>query len=140
MKAVRVFARFQHAIDPRTEVPLFGLLPYRPPRLRPYLYTDEEIRRLLEATARLRSTKESLTASNVTEVLTRAVSSLVDQPEHDIAARIRDDLPLCIETLESRCAELPMLPANQGVSSILGGQDDCGGATVNRLVRHHLDV
>lgn len=55
--------------------------------------------------------KESLTAPNVTEVLTRAVSILVDQPEHDIAAGIRDDLPLCIETLESRCAELPMLLA-----------------------------
>jgi integrase/recombinase XerD len=57
MKAVRVFAKYQHAIDARTEVPPFGLLPYRPPRLQPYLYTDEEIRRLLEATARLRSTK-----------------------------------------------------------------------------------
>jgi integrase/recombinase XerD len=55
LKAVRVFARFQHAIDPRTEVPPFGLLPYRPPRLQPYLYTDEEIRRLLQATSRLSS-------------------------------------------------------------------------------------
>jgi len=33
------------------------LLPYRPPRAQPYLYTAEEIRRLLETTARLRSTK-----------------------------------------------------------------------------------
>jgi integrase/recombinase XerD len=57
MKAVRVFARHQHALDPRTEVPPYGLLPYRPPRARPYLYTEDEIRRLLEATARLRSTK-----------------------------------------------------------------------------------
>lgn len=57
MKAVRVFARYQQAIDARTEVPPFGLLPYRPPRARPYLYTDEEIKRLLEATARLQSTK-----------------------------------------------------------------------------------
>jgi len=57
MKAVRVFARYQQAIDARTEVPPSGLLPYRPPRARPYLYTDEEISRLLEATARLRSTK-----------------------------------------------------------------------------------
>ena len=57
MKAIRVFARYQQAIDARTEVPPFGLLPYRPPRARPYLYTAEEIRRLLEATARLRSTK-----------------------------------------------------------------------------------
>ena len=37
MKAIRVFARFQHAIDPRTEVPPLTLLPYRPPRSRPYL-------------------------------------------------------------------------------------------------------
>ena len=57
MKAVRVFARHQHALDPRTEVPPYGLLPYRPPRARPYLYTEDEIKRLLEATARLRSTK-----------------------------------------------------------------------------------
>ena len=57
MKAVRVFARYQQAIDARTEVPPFGLLPYRPPRARPYLYTAEEIRGLLDATARLRSTK-----------------------------------------------------------------------------------
>lgn len=55
MKAVRVFARFQHAIDPRTEIPPFGLLPYRPRRLQPYLYTDDEIRSLLEATSRLSS-------------------------------------------------------------------------------------
>lgn len=57
MKAIRVFARFQHAIDPRTEVPPLSLLPYRPPRSRPYLYNDEEIKRLLKATARLRSKK-----------------------------------------------------------------------------------
>jgi integrase/recombinase XerD len=57
MKAVRVFAKHQHALDARTEVPPYGLLPYRPPRARPHLYTDAEIRRLLEATARLRSTK-----------------------------------------------------------------------------------
>ena len=57
MKAVRVFARFQHAIDPRTEVPPPSLLPYRPPRSRPYLYSDEEIKRLLKATARLCSRK-----------------------------------------------------------------------------------
>lgn len=57
MKAVRVFAQYQQALDARTEVPPFGLLPYRPPRKRPYLYTLEEIRRLLEATTKLQSTK-----------------------------------------------------------------------------------
>lgn len=55
MKAVRVFARYHQAVDPRTEVPPPGLLPHRAPRAKPYLYSDEEIGRLLEATERLRS-------------------------------------------------------------------------------------
>ena len=46
---VRGFARYQSAIDPRTEIPPDGLLPYRPQRARPYIYTDQEIERLLAA-------------------------------------------------------------------------------------------
>ena len=46
---VRIFARYRHATDPRTEIPPDGLLPYRPKRARPYLYSDAEIRELLRA-------------------------------------------------------------------------------------------
>jgi integrase/recombinase XerD len=46
---VRVFARHRSASDPRTEIPAAGLLPFRPRRARPYLYTEEEIQRLLAA-------------------------------------------------------------------------------------------
>jgi integrase/recombinase XerD len=46
---VRGFARYQSAIDPRTEIPPQGLLPYRPQRARPYIYTDQEIKWLLAA-------------------------------------------------------------------------------------------
>ena len=46
---VRVFARHRKATDPRTEVPPPGLLPFRPKRARPWLYSDEEIRKLLQA-------------------------------------------------------------------------------------------
>jgi len=53
---VRVFARHWSATDPRTEIPADGLLPFRPRRARPYLYTDEEIRQLLAATNALSST------------------------------------------------------------------------------------
>ena len=52
---VRGFARHWSAIDPRTEIPPWGLLPYRPLRARPYLYSDEEIRRLLQAAESLAS-------------------------------------------------------------------------------------
>ncbi len=46
---VRGFARHRSATDPRTEVPPDGLLPYRPKRARPYLYSDDEIKSLLRA-------------------------------------------------------------------------------------------
>jgi len=44
---VRGFARYQRAIDPRTEIPPAKLLPHRPRRATPYLYSDREIERLL---------------------------------------------------------------------------------------------
>ncbi|MGO9776445.1 MAG: tyrosine-type recombinase/integrase [Terracidiphilus sp.] len=52
---VRGFARHWSATDPRTEIPPWGLLPYRPLRARPYLYSEEEIRRLLQAAESLAS-------------------------------------------------------------------------------------
>jgi hypothetical protein len=55
--------------------------------------------------------KKVLTAPWITDALTRAVERLADQPEYSVAKGIRDDLPLCIETLEARCAELPLLLA-----------------------------
>lgn len=49
LSIVRGFARHWSATDPSTEVPPLGLLPYRPPRAQPYLYSDHEIRKLLKA-------------------------------------------------------------------------------------------
>ena len=50
---VRVFARHWHATDPRTEIPPNGLLPFRPQRARPYLYSEQEIQKLLAAALQL---------------------------------------------------------------------------------------
>ena len=38
LSAVRSFARYLSAIDPRTEIPPQGLLPYRTQRAKPYIY------------------------------------------------------------------------------------------------------
>ncbi|MCA4963659.1 tyrosine-type recombinase/integrase [Pseudomonas sp. Y24-6] len=46
---VRGFARYRSATDPRTQIPPQGLLPFQPKRARPYLYSDDEIHRLLRA-------------------------------------------------------------------------------------------
>ena len=49
LTCVRGFARYWIATDPRTEIPAWGLMPHRPHRARPYLYTETEIRHLLQA-------------------------------------------------------------------------------------------
>ncbi len=46
---VRGFARYRNSSDPRTQIPAQGLLPFKPKRARPYLYSDEEIKSLLSA-------------------------------------------------------------------------------------------
>ena len=46
---VRQFARYAQSFDPRTEVPSHRLLPGESRRLTPYIYSKEDIDRLLEA-------------------------------------------------------------------------------------------
>jgi integrase/recombinase XerD len=50
---VRGFARHCHANDPRNAVPPPGLLPYRYQRVSPYIYTDEQIQKLIKAARKL---------------------------------------------------------------------------------------
>ena len=45
---VRGFARYHVASDPQTEIPPAGLLPFRPSRAQPYLYSDKDIAGLLQ--------------------------------------------------------------------------------------------
>ena len=50
---VRGFARYCSATDARTEIPPVRLLPHHSTRAKPHLYTDDEVRRLLEAALQL---------------------------------------------------------------------------------------
>ncbi len=52
---IRGFARYRSGTDPRTQIPATGLLPYRPQRASPYLYTDAQIEQLLQAAEQLPS-------------------------------------------------------------------------------------
>lgn len=51
--AARGFARYRSAMDPTTEIPATRLLPHRSTRARPYLYSDDEVRQLLDAALEL---------------------------------------------------------------------------------------
>jgi site-specific recombinase XerD len=54
LSVVREFARYRSGTDCRTQVPAPGLLPFQPKRAHPYLYSDDEIRRLLRAALQMR--------------------------------------------------------------------------------------
>jgi integrase len=55
LSTVRGFATYLHALDPAHEVPAAELLPQRPHRASPYLYSDTDIAALITATGSLRS-------------------------------------------------------------------------------------
>ena len=50
---MRGFARYRSAADAVTEIPPVRLLPHRSTRAKPYLYTEDEVRRLLDAALQL---------------------------------------------------------------------------------------
>jgi len=49
LSGVRAFAQYWSTIDATTEIPPRGFLPFRPPRAKPYLYSETEIWQLMEA-------------------------------------------------------------------------------------------
>lgn len=55
LSVVRGFATWLFAHDPRTEVPSPDLLPAKPQRAVPYLYSDQEVAALMAATATIHS-------------------------------------------------------------------------------------
>jgi len=63
----RLFSQFRSGVDPRTEVPPQGLLPYRYQRKPPYIYNDDEISRLIAVAGHLKSARglRALTHSTV---------------------------------------------------------------------------
>jgi integrase len=67
--AVRGFARYLHEVDPRVEVPAPDLLPDRPRRAVPYLYTDEQIQGLMQAASTLRTPHKTATFRTLFGVL-----------------------------------------------------------------------
>ena len=52
---VRLFAQWLHGIDPRHDVPPQALIPSRYRRVRPHIYSEDDIRRVVEAAAELPS-------------------------------------------------------------------------------------
>jgi integrase len=70
LSTVRGFATYLHAIDPAHEVPAADLLPHRPLRASPYLYSDADITALIAATNMLRTPLRRATFATLIGLLT----------------------------------------------------------------------
>ena len=69
LDAVRGFARWLHATDPRTQVPPAGLLPGRTRRAVPYLYSETDIAALMAAAGRLNPPWKAITMQTLIGLL-----------------------------------------------------------------------
>jgi integrase/recombinase XerD len=69
LKAVRGFARYVQSLDPRTEVPLADLLPAPPSRAIPFLYSESDVARLMEAAKALVSPLKAATYETLVGLL-----------------------------------------------------------------------
>lgn len=63
---VRRFALYVSGTDPRTEIPLQEMLPHRYHRKSPYLYSDQEVCRLIQAARKVPSPKDLRAVSHAT--------------------------------------------------------------------------
>lgn len=129
---VRGFARFRSATDPRTQVPLWGLLPYRPKRARPYLYTDKETRNLLQAARELGGLR-GLTYCCVFGLLAVAglrVSEVFNLRPHDVD--FKGGLLLIAGTKFGKSRLVPMHASTQKVMAHYARERD-------RAFRRNLD-
>jgi integrase/recombinase XerD len=68
LSVVRQFARYLKAFEPATEIPGTRLLPFRPKRRQPYLYSQEEIERLMKMALSLPS-RQVLKPLNVSTLI-----------------------------------------------------------------------
>jgi integrase/recombinase XerD len=69
LSAVRGFARWLHAIDPRAQIPSAGLLPGGTRRAVPYLYSEVDITALIDAAGGLNPPWKALTMQTLTGLL-----------------------------------------------------------------------
>lgn len=99
---VRRFSAWMSATDPRTEVPPRGLLPERYRRVQPYIYSDEEIERIVREAARLPSPSgvRALTYATLFGLLASTGLRLGEAVSLD-----RDDVDLCAGVLAIRRAK-----------------------------------
>ena len=118
--AVRAFARYASAADPRHEVPPAGLLPARPRRAIPYIYKDNEIAALIGAARRL-SASAGLRPCTYATLLALLAASGMRSSEPLRLDRNDVDLDQGVLTVrESKFGKSRIVPVHESTGKALG--------------------
>jgi integrase len=118
LSVVRGFATWLHNLDPQVEVPPTDLLPARPPRAIPYLYSEGDIAALMDATASLKGQLRQATYSNLIGLLAVTGMRVGEARNLDLA-----DVDLSEGTITVRHAKLDkarLLPLHPTSTRALG--------------------
>jgi integrase/recombinase XerD len=110
---VRQFTEYLSTIDARTEIPPRGLLPGRYQRKVPYLYNDDEIRRLLQAARKMRS-PTGLRAWTYETML--GLLTVTGMRLGEVLALDRRDVDLCEGVLairQTKCRKQRLVPVHE---------------------------
>jgi integrase len=125
LSVVRGFATYLHTIDPATEVPAADLLPCRPRRASPYLYSDDEIAALIGAASGLRFPLRIATYQTLIGLL--AVTGMrvgeairLDRQDLDLEAGVL----VVRQTKFNKTRELPLHPTTVAALGAYLGQRD----------------
>jgi integrase/recombinase XerD len=121
MSAIRCFARWATAVDPQIQVPPARLLPARPTRPAPFIYTPAQIGDLLTAADRL--APAMLAASMRTLIGLMAATGI--RTGEALGLQTTDwDRPAGVLTVTGKYAKTRALPVHPSVAAALGGYLD----------------
>ena len=119
LSVVRGFAAYLHTIDPAAEIPPAGLIPARPRRATPYLYSDADVTALIAAAASLRFHLRTATYQTLIGLL--AVTGMrvgeairLDRADLDLAAGV-------VTVRQSKFGKTRLLPLHPSATAALRG-------------------
>jgi site-specific recombinase XerD len=110
LSTIRCFARWAHAADPTVEVPPARLLPARPNRVAPYIYTDEEIGALLDAATGLRPAIRAATYHTLIALMAATGIRTGEAVGLDVASLDRHVGTLTVTGKYGKTRKLPLHP------------------------------
>ena len=119
LSVVRGFAAYLHTIDPAAEIPPAGLIPARPRRATPYLYSDADVTALIAAAASLRFPLRTATYQTLIGLL--AVTGMrvgeairLDRPDADLDGGV-------LTIRQSKFGKSRLVPLHPATTAALAG-------------------